>query len=157
MWIKMLRDQVRAWGIFLKGQTHSLPVLDVEKLDKDSYIQVEVDERAIERMGVEERVRHFRAELATLGSAIGSTEARLADLKIRRKTMQDKLAAAEKALKEIAAEPKETSPPGEPAGEPPGEPAGEPPEGAEGKDKDESADAKSGTAGKSAGKKTKGG
>lgn len=42
MWIKMLIDQVGPDGIFLKGQTHSLPHTIVKKLDADSYVQVDV-------------------------------------------------------------------------------------------------------------------
>lgn len=103
MWIKMLRDQVKPWGVLGIGQTHSLSAREVDQLDKDSYIEVEVDDQAMRRMGVEERIQRFTAEIATLDSAIASARQRLADLRQRRKLMADKISRANSELKQLSA------------------------------------------------------
>jgi len=102
MWIKMLKDQVGPDGIFLKGQTVPLPLKIVEeKLDSDSYVQVDVDEHAMQRMGVEERLQHLGAEMATLDAAIKSTKDRLADLHQRRKVLRTKIKQADDELEQV--------------------------------------------------------
>jgi peptidoglycan hydrolase CwlO-like protein len=106
MWIKFLRDQVRPWGNFMKGQTHSLPAADVAKLDIDSYEQVDVDEKAMEKLGVSDRVKHLNGELAMLTSSIDAAVKRLDDLKARRRMVAGKVKAAEDEIKAIEAEAK---------------------------------------------------
>ena len=101
MWIKMLTDQVGPDGIHLKGQTVSLPQKMVEKLDSDSYVQVDVDDQAMEQMGVEERLRHLGAELVTIDSAVKSTKDRLADLHQRRRILRTKIKQADDELEQI--------------------------------------------------------
>jgi len=101
MWIKMLTDQVGPDGIFLKGQTLSLPQKMVEKLDSDSYVRVEVDDRVMEQMGVEEKLQHLGAELVTIDNAVKSTKGRLADLHQRRKVLRTKIKQADDELDQI--------------------------------------------------------
>jgi len=101
MWIKMLRDQVGPDGIHLKGQTVSLSEKMVEKLDSDSYVHVNVDDQAMEQMGVEERLRHLGVELATFDAAIKSTKDRLADLHQRQRALRTKIKQADDELKQI--------------------------------------------------------
>ena len=102
MWIKMLRDQVGPDGIFLKGQTVSLPTNILKKLAPDSYVEVEMDEEAMLRLGVEDRLRHLDSELVTLDAAVESTKDRLADLYRRRKAIRSKVKQANDELKQAA-------------------------------------------------------
>ena len=101
MWIKMQKDQVGPNGIFLKGQTVSLPLKMVEKLDSTSYVQVDVDDQAMEQMGVAERLRSLGAELATIDAAINSAKDRLDDLHKRRKVLRAKIKQVDDALEQI--------------------------------------------------------
>jgi len=102
MWIKMLTDQVGPDGIFLKGPTVSVPANILKKLDPDSYIEVDMDEDAMLRLGIEDRLRHLKAESATLDAAVKSTKDRLADLYQRRKVIRTKIRLAENELEGIA-------------------------------------------------------
>lgn len=101
MWIKMQKDQVGPNGIFLKGQTVSLPLKMVEKLDSTSYVQVDVDDQAMEQMGVAERLRSLGAELATIDAAIKSAKDRLADLHQRQRGLRNKIKQADDELEQI--------------------------------------------------------
>lgn len=97
----MLKDQVGPNGIFLKGQTISLPLKMVEKLDSASYVQVDVDDQAMEQMGVAERLRHLGAELATIDAAIKPAKDRLANLHKRRRVLCTKIKQADDELEQI--------------------------------------------------------
>lgn len=101
MWIKMLIDQVGPDGVFLKGQTIPLPLKIVEKLDSASYVQVDVDDQAMEQMGIAERLRHLNAELATIDAAIKPAKARLADLHKKRRALYTKIKQADDELEQI--------------------------------------------------------
>jgi len=127
MWIKMLRDQVTPWGPLQKGQTHSLTPAMIKKLADDSYERVEIDETAIERMGVEDRRKHLTAEIAMLDSSIESASQRLGDLKQRRKPLRDKLKQANEELLRIEANSEDAKDDGQSdAGEPAADAAGPP-------------------------------
>jgi len=102
MWIKMLTDQVGPDGIFLKGQTVSLPQKIVAKLDSNSYIEVEMDEHRMQQLGIEDRLRSLNAESTTLDATVQATRNRLNDVYQRRKILSVKVKDAEYELKQIA-------------------------------------------------------
>lgn len=108
MWIKMLRDQVGGDGVFLTGQTLSVPAKIIAKLDSDSYVGVEVSEERMRQMGIEDRLRHLQAESTTLNAAVESARARLNELYQRRKTIRARIKLAENELEGIAESKAET-------------------------------------------------
>lgn len=102
MWIKMLKDQVRPWGIYLKGQTHSLPAKLVrEKLDIDSYEEIEMDENTILLQNAEAKLGFSQKEQAVLDAAIKSAKERVADLNKRRRVISVKAKQATQEIDQI--------------------------------------------------------
>lgn len=93
MWIRILRDQVKPWGIFRKGQVASLPIDRVKTLDADSWQETKVDDATLAKRSVAERIDHFNRELITLDTLIRSAEARLTGMMHRRKELAAKVVA----------------------------------------------------------------
>jgi len=104
MWIEMLSDQIKAGGIYLKGQRLDPPESIVEQFDEDSWKKscapwdVNVPPEQLALRNAEARLRDARGDLASIESALRAAEPHVAKLKKNQKTATAEVEAAAKDL-----------------------------------------------------------
>lgn len=104
MWIKMSMDQIKAGGIYLKGQTLDLPESIIEQFDEGSYEQTtapwdkNVPPEQLRLRAAEASYKAIKGRADQLQLQIESTKKTLSDLEVKLSLAVEDLDKASKEL-----------------------------------------------------------
>lgn len=104
MWIKMVTDQIKAGGIYLRGQTLDLPESIIKQLDDGSYEptiapwDANVPPEQLRLRAAEASYKTIKGRAEQLEKQINSTKKALADLKVKHSLAIEDLDKASKEL-----------------------------------------------------------